>query len=59
MSSLYREHHEYHERRLEQQHLDALLRIEEVLGGLLNQLTLQAIRLEEAEEKPKGKRRGG
>jgi hypothetical protein len=36
MNEREREHAPYHERRLEQQQLDALLRIEELLGMLLS-----------------------
>jgi hypothetical protein len=52
-----REHTPYHERRLEQQMLDALLRIEELLTAFLVLLPVQEPAKEPEAEKPKGKRR--
>jgi hypothetical protein len=58
-----REHAPYHERRLEQQQLDALLRIEEQLFAIGKALTARTVitaeepAKEPEAEKPKGKRR--
>jgi hypothetical protein len=52
-----REHAPYHERRLEQQQLDALLRIEELIKDFLVLLPVQEPQKEPEAEKPKGKRK--
>jgi hypothetical protein len=52
-----RDHTPYHERRLEQQMLDALMRIEELLKAFLVLLPVEEPTKEPEAEKPKGKRK--
>jgi hypothetical protein len=52
-----RKHAEYHERRLEQQMLDALLRIEEILARAFPEEVAKEAEVVEPPPPPKGKRR--